>query len=580
MPTHHRRRALVAGFTAAAVVAPAMLIAAPASALEPDTTKPVISSITPGDGSFVRGTTTFTASVVEDAISYSYLELNKGGRWLTDDTKEPGSVKYGNSPAITLDTTRWVDGAYGLKVNSVDKSGNGAEKRIAFTIDNTAPAAATNLVDGQFVSGTSDIVVTATEANPLAYHAQLYRADGTQVPEVKGYSYLPSGSTLTIPAVNWNALADGAYYLQVSVRDKADNAVSLKVKLVRDSTRPDLTILTPADGGFVKAGAPGDVALEVADASGLALVVANLYGADGTLLTTVGRANAPEGTSWSGAFPLPTTLAEGSYSIRAGANDKAGNNRTVSHGFTVDGTAPVVTIDAPGASAALRGVVTVSGTATDAGSGISEVVLHVRKATSDGFLNEVVVPVVGGAWSTTIDTAAFGDGAFGITVLGTDAVGNTNGGGSHATPLTFDNTRPSLTIDAPVAGATLVKGSLGSATASASDLGALDRVAVNLYDANGALLKSLGSTSGSSALGTTTWTGSYALPSDLAVGSYTIRASATDVAGNSQTVNSTFQVKAAPVPTTPTVPAKPTLFGLILTIVAVIVSKVFGFLGR
>ncbi|GAA1925240.1 hypothetical protein GCM10009775_16910 [Microbacterium aoyamense] len=582
---------MVAGIAGAAIVAPAVLLSTPAFAAEPDTTKPVITAITPGDGSVVRGTAKFTASIDEAAMSYSYLEFNVGGRWLTDDTKEPGSVKYGNSPSITLDTTRWADGLYGLKVNAVDKSGNGAEKRVAVTIDNTAPAITTNLVDGQFVSGKGDIVVTVADANPLAYHAQLYKADGTQVPAVKGYSYAPSGTTLTIPATDWNALADGSYYLAVSARDKADNAASLKVALVRDSTRPEITVVSPGADAFV--GRSAVVEFTATDASGFDVVAANLYRGS-TLLRTLVRAEAPAGTEWSGTGTLPADLADGAYSIRFGATDKAKNNRTVTRSITVDATAPVVKIAAPAARDAVRGNLTVSGTATDTGAGIDEVVLHVRKVKDngnlDGFLNTVTVPVVDGAWSVTLPSTGFADGAYGVTVLATDRVGNTNGGGASVKPFTIDNTRPGLAIVAPTSGSSVVAGASVDVVLSASDAGSLNRVAANLYDSAGELVKAIGATSGTSAIGATTWEGTYSFPAGIEPGAYTIRASASDVTGNTRTVTSSVLVTAPvveppvvepPVVQPPVVepPTKPT-FASVLEWLRYLLSLLLGVFAR
>lgn len=584
MPTSNRGRGVVAGVTAAAVIAPAIFIAMPAVAAEPDSVAPVIASITPGDGSFVSGTTTFVASVVEENVSYSYLEFNRNGVWLTDDTKSPGSVKYGNEPKLVVDTTKFADGAYGVKVDTADKSGNKAEKKIAVTVDNTKPVVTTNLVDGQFVKGVQDVVVTVAEKNPLAYHAQLYRQDGTQVAGVNGYAYAPTGSTLTIPAVDWNALADGAYYLLVSVRDKAGNTASLKVNVLRDATRPALEILSPASGAALRPGAPGVVALSASDASGLTGVVANLYDGDNkVLLGAIGRDSSATGTTWSGSFALPTGLADGLYTVRAGTNDKAGNNRTVSQQFRIDGTAPVVTIDTPAVDTHARRTVTVSGTATDAGAGIAEVVLHVRKVKDngklDGFLNEVVVPVVDGAWSTTLDTKQFADGSYGITVLGTDLAGNTNGGGVHVKPLTFDNTVPTLTIGSPAPGAALVQGALGQVSLTAGDALGLGRLAVNLYDAgNATLLKAIGSTSAAAPIGTTTWSGSFALPADLAPGSYTLRASVTDLSGNSTTITSaiTVEVPAPPAPPADPEPSAPSLTGWLAGVIQWLLGLIRG----
>ena len=311
-----------------------------------DTTAPVIASVTPGDGAFVSGTTTFVVDVVEPNVSYSYIEFHQNGRWLTDATKEAGSQIHGNSPQLVLDTARFADGVYGLKITSTDTSGNSTIKTTSVVVDNTKPVLSSNLTDGQWVSKKQDVVLTVTEANPLAYHAQLYGPDGTAVDAVKAYAYAPTTESLTIPAVNWSNLPEGDYRMVFSARDKSGNSTSLSVGLRHDETRPSLE-LTGDD--IVRSSVPGSVDFTAADGYALSRIDANLYDADNAKMLRSLGSKTLAGTAATGSFALPSGLADGTYTVRASAKDVAGNTRTVTFTFTVDSVRPTLTLTGPSA---------------------------------------------------------------------------------------------------------------------------------------------------------------------------------------------------------------------------------------
>ena len=146
-------------------------------------------------------------------------------------------------------------------------------------------------------------------------------------------------------------------------------------------------------------------------------------------------------------------LSDGEHKFVAVFKDAAGNEtQSSSNVFVVDRTAPIVKITSPSIGDVKSGEITVTGTATDETSGISEVTVHLRKVKSngklDGFLTSITVPVVDGKYSTTIDSSLYGDGLYGVTVIGNDKAGNQNvGGGTHLKSFTIDNTKPVGTAD-------------------------------------------------------------------------------------------------------------------------------------
>ncbi|MRG59829.1 hypothetical protein GE115_08105 [Agromyces sp. CFH 90414] len=196
---------------------------------------PVITNVL-ADGAVVGGKATFTVDLADDDISYTYIELNRGGKWLTDNTKSAGSTNHGLHPKLVVDLGAYPDGAYQLKINAVDTSGLSANRVVPFTIDNT---------------------------------------------------------------------------------------------------RPTLELVSPANGASFAASAGVKLDVRAADAGKLTDVVVNVY-RDGKLLKSLGKQSTAGAVGWTGSWNLPTGLADGTYTLKIGTTDLAGNNRTISSSIVID----------------------------------------------------------------------------------------------------------------------------------------------------------------------------------------------------------------------------------------------------
>lgn len=96
-----------------------------------------------------------------------------------------------------------------------------------------------------------------------------------------------------------------------------------------------------------------------------------------------------------------------------------------------------------------------------------------------------------------------------------------------------DTTRPDITLDVDE----------GAVTVSARDTGLLNRLVANLYDENNAtFLGPIGSTSASTPLNEVEASRTWELPTTLEPGTYTVRASASDLAGNTAVTTRQFTV--------------------------------------
>ncbi len=221
------------------------------------------------------------------------------------------------------------------------------------------------------------------------------------------------------------------------------------VHYVRDTGEPTLVVSAPAAGALVTGDDDIPVTLEAADPAGISRLVANLHTASGFVQeigsTPVGGAL---GTTVTTTWDIPAGLADGEYEIHASATDAAGTTTHVRRDFTVDGTAPVVTFASPASNSAHSRTVTVSGTATDAGSGVARLRLIVRAydgatARCSGAARSFTVPVAtDGSWDLALDTTTFADGVYCIIGHARDVAGNDNGRSTRLRGVTFDNLGP------------------------------------------------------------------------------------------------------------------------------------------
>lgn len=196
-----------------------------------------------------------------------------------------------------------------------------------------APVVTSSLVEGAVVKGKIDLTMVVESVAPQAYHAQLYAADGSQVPSIKSYQWAPTTDRLTISAADFGAIPDGPYYMLFSARNVDGQTATLKVNLRVDNSRPDLVVSAPAE--------PGDgIHVAATDNVGLRRVAVNLYDAsNSTLIAAVGSTPATtsiDAPSFETTWPVPSGLAAGTYTLRASTIDIAGNSKTVTALLIVD----------------------------------------------------------------------------------------------------------------------------------------------------------------------------------------------------------------------------------------------------
>jgi hypothetical protein len=124
-----------------------------------------------------------------------------------------------------------------------------------------------------------------------------------------------------------------SYYVTV-VNTDGESAPSNTVSVVVDTVRPVVAFTAPSS--FTGPFSPGPVVTVTASDSGSGLqnLVIHVYNSSNQLLSVCGSANPTQLAAGTMSCNL-STLASGTYSIKAGSFDNAGNNKTINSGSFV-----------------------------------------------------------------------------------------------------------------------------------------------------------------------------------------------------------------------------------------------------
>ncbi|MCK7337552.1 Ig-like domain-containing protein [Enterobacter cloacae] len=333
------------------------------------------------------------------------------------------------------------DGTWTVNVSGKDAAGNIVSGSQTIGVDTTAPTIAVDTV-------AQDNIINAAEHNqPLTLSGKT-TAEAGQIVTVtlNGKNHTATvGSdgtwSLTLPASEVHALANGEHTLTVNVSDKAGNGSSTHADFTVDTTAPVITINTVAGDNILNTAEQGQAQIISGQATGAAAGDVVTVTVGGQSFTGVVQANG----SWSVGVPASVigALGEGNHSISVSVTDAAGNTGNATHGITLSGNPPEFTIDAISQDNVLNAQeamqpLSLSGTSNlPNGSAITVTLNNVDyQATVENGIWTVQVPVS--------DVLNLANTLYTVSVSGTDSVGNS---GSAEANLLVDTVLPQVIIN-------------------------------------------------------------------------------------------------------------------------------------
>ena len=392
----------------------------------------------------------------------------------------------------TVNTSGLTAGTYSLTAVVTDSIGLTATSAAVTIVVNAPPTVSiTAPAGGTVFAAPATFAVTANAAagsNPIT-QVQFF-ANGTLI-----------GTATTAPFTISDAnVPVGTYSLTAIVTDSIGLTATSAAVTVTVANAPTIAITSPANGTTFAA--PASFTATATPTAGSNPITKVDFYANGNLVGTV-AAPGPYTLSFTG-------VAGGTYALTAVATDSVGLTATSAPVTVVVNTPPTVAITAPTTGAAFVAPATFAVTATPtAGSNpITKV---------DFYANGTILIGTATTAPYTVSFANVAAGTYQLTAIATDSAGLT--ATSPAVTVTV-NSGPSVTLTAPTAGATFVAPATFNVTAAVTQ-GTTPITQVQFF-ANG---KPLGTA-------TTGTNGVYTVNfANVAAGTYSLTAVATDSAG-------------------------------------------------
>ncbi|MGA3740153.1 BapA-related adhesin SiiEA [Escherichia coli] len=432
----------------------------------------------------------------------------------------------------------WPAGAVNIAVSGESSAGNPISITHPVTVDLTPAAITINTI------ATDDVINAAEKGANLTLSGTTTNVEAGQTVTVtfggKNYTASVAGDgswTATVPAADLAALPEGSASAQASVSNINGNSASAVHSYSVDSSAPTIIINTVASDNIVNA-SEADAGVTVsgsttAEAGQIVTVTLN----SPTVQTY--QATVQADGSWSINIPAAdlAALTDGSHTLTATVNDKAGNPASTTHNLAVDLTVPVLTINTIAGDDIINAtehgqalVISGSSTGGEAGDVVS-VTLNSKTYTT--------TLDASGNWSVGVpaaDVTALGSGPQTVTATVTDAAGNSD---NETHTVTVNLTAPTIGIN------TIATDDVINATEKSADLqisGTSNQPAGTTITVT---LNGQNYTATTDASGNWSTTVPASAVGALGEASYTVTANVTDSAGNSNSASHNVQVNTA-----------------------------------
>ena len=485
----------------------------------------VVNSIEHGQALVITGSSSGLAAGA--ALTVVINNVNYGATVLADGTWSVGV------PAA--DVGNWPAGTVNITVSGATSAGNPVTITHPVTVDLAAVAISINTVSGD------DVINAAEKGADLTLSGSTSGVEAGQTVTVtfggKTYTATVAGDgswTTTVPAADLSALRDGDATVQASVSNINGNTASATHAYSVDATAPTLAINTIATDDILNAAEAGNP-LTISGSSSAETGQTVTVTLNGVTYTGTVQADG----SWSVSVPTAdlSNLTASQYTVSASVNDKAGNPATATHGLAVDLTVPVLTINTVSGddiiNAAEHGqALVISGSSTGGEAG-DVITITLNSKTYTTTLD------ASGNWSVGVpaaDVTALGSGPQTITAAITDTAGNSD---DASRTVTVNLTAPTIGIN------TIATDNVINATEKGADLqitGTSNQPAGTTITVT---LNGQNYTATTDSSGNWSATVPASAASALGEANYTVTASVTDTAGNSNSASHNVLVNSA-----------------------------------
>ncbi|MDH3973930.1 MAG: Ig-like domain-containing protein, partial [Deltaproteobacteria bacterium] len=252
-----------------------------------------------------------TLNIVKDTIApvVAVTGVENSGYYNTDvapsvsvtDANLSGTTITLNGQPYTEGSVISEDGSYTFSVKGTDHAGHETVQTMTFVIDKTAPSITlTGIEDGSHYNTDLTPAVSVTDSN------------------FSGSTIALNGQTYVEGAVISN---EGDYVLLVTATDLAGNERTSTVGFTIDKTNPEIAVTGVNDGIYYTSDVTPNVSVSDAHLSAQMVTLNGEVYTGGTVINV-----------------------EGEYTLSASASDLAGNEVTSTVVFTIDKTAPVITL--------------------------------------------------------------------------------------------------------------------------------------------------------------------------------------------------------------------------------------------
>jgi large repetitive protein len=399
--------------------------------VEYDTTAPTI--VISGDIALTKDPVTVTFTFDEDISGFSQGDISVSNASLSAFTANSASI-YTVLVSPTSDGTVTVDVAAGVGFDAAGNS-NTAASQYSVTYDSTAPTVMISS-DSAYVNSSFTATFTFSEAVTDFTIDDIDTSSGT----IDNFST----SSSSVYTADITPVSDGIVTVDVRADVATDlagnpnNAADTPLSVTFDTTKPDVTI----SGPISTINSPFTATFTFSRAvSGFSSSAINVSNADVSAFTT--SDNIIYTT-------LITPQTNGEVTIDVGADvavDSVGNSNTAASQFTIEYDTAASTVEISSDSAHVNSSFTATFTFSEAVIGFAIDDIDTTNATTDNFttigLNVYTVDIIPDSEGiVTVDVKAN---------VATDLTGNHNNIAGTTLNVTFDATKPSVTVSGPVA---------------------------------------------------------------------------------------------------------------------------------